>query len=266
MTQHLNRAAPVRSRRPGGCPVLAAMAVAATAVVGGSTRATAQTYHACYVPTSGLVYRVQAPGAPPQCKSIEHVAFSWEASGNAGPAGAAGAPGQPGPQGPPGPAGPDGGPPGPPGPQGPTGPAGPQGQPGPAGPPGPPGPQGSAGPQGPTGPAGPPGPRGPSGPAGAAGADGTLLASQLRTVSTDYTLPGGSFQRFSTGCGLGERAISGGFRLESVFPLFGALPAGLVSHSFRNLVGLSTGWVVDVSNPTSFPLALTVYAVCFDPN
>ena len=59
--------------------------------------------YGCYVPTSGTVYRIKADGLPTDCRSKNHVQFTWSLQG-------------------------------PPGPQGPTGPAGPQGVAGPAGP------------------------------------------------------------------------------------------------------------------------------------
>ncbi len=37
------------------------------------------TITACYVPKTGSVYRIQAPGAPDACKS-SHVEFSWESA------------------------------------------------------------------------------------------------------------------------------------------------------------------------------------------
>jgi hypothetical protein len=35
------------------------------------------TYHACYVPGSGTVYRVGGPDTPATCKNPSHVAFQW---------------------------------------------------------------------------------------------------------------------------------------------------------------------------------------------
>ncbi len=164
-------------------------------------------YSACYVPGSGIVYRIKYPGGKDSCSSPQHLEFSWNAQGPEGMIGPAGPIGPMGPMGPMGPVGavgpvgPQGalGAAGPAGPMGPPGPAGAQGStgaqgatgapgslgpPGPAGaqgPPGPPGPEGAAGaagsagvagPPGPAGAAGPPGPAGAQGPAGAAGADG----------------------------------------------------------------------------------------------
>lgn len=75
---------------------------------------------ACYVPKSGTLYRIDAPGAPPSCAKANHVAFSWNEQGIQGPEGPVG------PQG-------DSGPPGSPGTVGPAGEAGPVGPQGPSG-------------------------------------------------------------------------------------------------------------------------------------
>ena len=93
--------------RPTAAPALAALlAVAALAVP--AQRAAAQStdavIHACYVPSTGTVYRIKAPGAPdacygPQSGAKQHVPFQWNEQGPAGP------PGPAGPQGPAGPAG-----------------------------------------------------------------------------------------------------------------------------------------------------------------
>jgi hypothetical protein len=42
-------------------------------------QAAATTITACYVPKTGSVYRIQAPGAPDACKA-SHVQFSWESA------------------------------------------------------------------------------------------------------------------------------------------------------------------------------------------
>jgi hypothetical protein len=83
-----------------------------------------RTLHACYVPVSGVVYRIKAPGLPQECFTSRHVQFTWVDQGAPGPAGPAGPPGADGAAGPPGPAGPDGAA-GPPGPDGAVGPPGP---------------------------------------------------------------------------------------------------------------------------------------------
>jgi hypothetical protein len=75
---------------------------------------------ACYVSTSGTVYRIKTTSTRETCTSPQHVMFSFNETG----------------------------------PQGPQGPAGPQGAVGPAGVQGPAGPTGATGPQGPAGSAG----------------------------------------------------------------------------------------------------------------
>ncbi len=73
---------------------------------------------ACYVPNSGVVYRVNPPGTPGEaadlkdaCTGKKHILFSWDQMGPVGPQGppgadgAEGADGAPGPPGPPGPSG-----------------------------------------------------------------------------------------------------------------------------------------------------------------
>src|SRR5688572_10433689 len=89
---------------------------------------------ACYMPTSGTMYRIKLPGLAQNCLAPDHIIFSWRE----------GTPetGSVGPMGPQGPAGPQGAP-------------GAQGDVGPSGPAGPVGPAGSAGPQGPQGETGP---------------------------------------------------------------------------------------------------------------
>jgi hypothetical protein len=52
--------------------ILAALALVPAAAEAQST------ITACYVPKTGSVYRIQAPGAPEACKS-SHVEFSWQA-------------------------------------------------------------------------------------------------------------------------------------------------------------------------------------------
>ena len=73
--------------------------------------------YACYVPTSGTVYRISTTDTREECAAKAHVPFWFNQTGPAGPQGLTG------PQGAAGPAGPTG----PTGPAGPTGPTGPQG-------------------------------------------------------------------------------------------------------------------------------------------
>src|SRR5688572_15782196 len=112
-------------------------ATAAAALLLGSAPASAQkvpvetVLYACYVPATGTIYRIKAPGLPTECSSrgndrMAHVEFSWNEhgiKGDPGPAGATGPTGEQGPQGPVGPVGP-------------VGPAGADGAPGSPGKPG----------------------------------------------------------------------------------------------------------------------------------
>ena len=58
--------------------------------------------YGCYVPSSGTVYRIRADGLSTECRSKNHVEFTWSLQGPPGPTGPVG------PQGPPGPVGPSG--------------------------------------------------------------------------------------------------------------------------------------------------------------
>jgi hypothetical protein len=91
------------------------------------SNAATDTIHACYVVSSGSVYRIREPGLKPACTSSSHVEFSWTPDG--GGSGGVGVPGPQGPKGETGDAGPAG-PEGPEGAQGPEGPQGPKGDPG----------------------------------------------------------------------------------------------------------------------------------------
>ena len=77
-----------------------AMPAALWAQTGAVTEAsiTSPTIEACYVKSSGTVYRINAPNTPSKC-STNGTAFSWNIQGAQGPVG---------PQGPQGPAGPSG--------------------------------------------------------------------------------------------------------------------------------------------------------------
>ena len=56
-----------------------AAALALLALIPGAAQAQS-TLTACYVPKSGTVYRIQAPGSPSKC-SQNHVEFSWTSAG-----------------------------------------------------------------------------------------------------------------------------------------------------------------------------------------
>src|SRR3712207_948691 len=124
--------------------VWAALLGAPNAVAAQTSPTDAKVYRACYVPTTGTVYRIGDTGQPSGCAKTTHVEFAWNNTGPQGPPGEKGAQGEKGDKG-------DAGPAGPAGAQGPAGPVGPQGEIGPAGPAGVAGP---AGPKGDVGPAG----------------------------------------------------------------------------------------------------------------
>ena len=90
------------------------------------TLITSEVIYACYVPTTGSLYRIEPTAS---CSNAKHVRISWNSQGLAGATGAPGATGATGATGPIGPTGPAGvtgatGATGPIGPIGPIGPAG----------------------------------------------------------------------------------------------------------------------------------------------
>lgn len=155
---------------------------------------------ACYVPSTGTVYRIREANLPQSCLAAGHVEFSWNAQGTPGPAGPQGPTGAPGPQGPP---GADGAP----GPEGPAGPPGPEGPQGPAGADGPPGPQGPPGPPGPPGPAGPQGPMGPQGPAGMLPVTVLTGSTTIGTESGIYIIDGDHTISLPASPALGQQVV-----------------------------------------------------------
>jgi hypothetical protein len=177
---------------------------------------------ACYVPATGLVYRVREAGLPSDCTGPvsgpnQHVLFSWSAQGPEGPVGA---------QGPPGPQGPDG----------PMGPVGPQGE------------RGATGAQGPAGPQGTIGPQGPQGVPGAPGAPGAAGISGFEIVRVDSP-PAVQQQPYTVEvvCPAGKMAISSG-----------SFPAGDWVMSSRPA---GDRWVV-VFDPRNTAIGTTAWAVC----
>jgi hypothetical protein len=70
------------------------MALALVGVAAGARAAQAQrtpeTFHACYSPPSGVVYRIREPGVPRKCVDAEDVEFSWTSGGGHGAGGGAG--------------------------------------------------------------------------------------------------------------------------------------------------------------------------------
>jgi hypothetical protein len=80
-------------------PVVAALVVVPFVLGFYSTADSPQdpsTYHACYIPHSGVVYRIMESDLPDGCRSGNHVQFSWNASGPEGPEGPEGPAGPPG--------------------------------------------------------------------------------------------------------------------------------------------------------------------------
>ena len=111
-----DRAHSARRLLPAGL-ALAALAASAPALRAQTTTPDPNVIYACYVPTSGTVYRIKTADTKENCSSSTHVMFFFNRTGPQGPAG----------------------------PQGETGPAGPAGPTGPQGPAGSPGAQGPAG-------------------------------------------------------------------------------------------------------------------------
>jgi hypothetical protein len=109
--------------------------------------------YACYIPTSGTVYRIKTSDTREQCASSSHVMFFFNE----------------------------------------TGPRGPQGPAGPAGPVGPAGPTGATGPQGPAGPTGPQGPAGSGGEASTAYFKSVFGDGPPRTGIVTLNLPAGAY-------------------------------------------------------------------------
>jgi len=257
--------------------LLGAAAFSSVMLAGSAVEADAQTadvIYACYVPGSGVVYRVEGDGPPLEgkstksgksakdgCKSRKHVLYSWNAEGPEGPAGpmgsagADGSDGAPGPAGPIGPAGAPGadgadgtdGAPGPAGPVGPTGPAGAPGADGADGAPGAVGPVGPIGPTGPTGPQGVQGVQGARGPTGLTGPQGPNGVSGYQIVSAG---PFGAGAH-SVSCPSGKRAVGGGY--------FNYDGSSLTARGNRP-INNGSAWEVDVL-PES-PARYYIYAIC----
>lgn len=57
--------------------VLALVALTAPAVLRAQTMPTPKVFYACYVPSSGSVYRVKETGLKQECSKSTHVQFSW---------------------------------------------------------------------------------------------------------------------------------------------------------------------------------------------
>src|SRR5205085_2853056 len=110
----MNRHAIESRARPTHIAWVLALAAAMLAIpIPGVARAQNQdmstVYDACYVPTSGSVYRISANNnTPPNCTSTTHWKFRWNTAGPVGPTGPTGPIGATGGQGPIGPIGPTG--------------------------------------------------------------------------------------------------------------------------------------------------------------
>jgi hypothetical protein len=182
----------------------------------------ADVIYACYVPGSGVVYRVAGDGPPLEgksakgrkssndCKSRKHVLFSWNAEGPAGADGNDGADGA----------------------AGPAGAAGDDGADGAAGSAGAAGGDGSAGPAGPTGPQGP---------------TGTPGVSGYQIVTAGLFGAG----RNQVNCPGGKRAVGGGYENYDGSPL--------ALRSSRPING-GASWEVEVLG--SEPTRVQIYAIC----
>src|SRR5215213_1993809 len=81
--------------------VLGAILAAAPAALEAQTT-TPKVYYACYIPTSGTVYRIKETNLKQACASSAHVPFSWTDGGTPGPQGPEGPKGDKGDQGEPG--------------------------------------------------------------------------------------------------------------------------------------------------------------------
>jgi hypothetical protein len=167
------------------------------------------------------------------------------ASGSRGPRGRRGPRGATGPKGSRGSAGRAGG----------TGPTGPTGGPGPAGSPGPVGLAGGPGPAGPTGGPGPTGATGPSGPTGLSG------LANVTEVSSDFTAAATTQTSGTVTCPSGQNVLSGG-ALANTYDTSVSINSSAPYASSAG--GLVDSWDVYLNNPTTDPVAFTVYAICAD--
>jgi hypothetical protein len=216
--------------RPRRTPLLAAAILAAA----GAAPLRAQTgpsptpklIHACYIPSSGTVYRIKEPNTPAACQN-RHIEFSWNEQGIQGVQG----------------------------PAGPTGPTGPQGEAGATGPAGPTGAQGLAGPPGPQGVQGSPGPVGPAGPAGLSGLQLVLWDVSVDGRSTSQT----AFNKavFTRSCPAGKRGIAAGAAHRD-----NNSGADDIMGAARPDDNTGRSWLFAVWNPISDPRAVRLWITC----
>jgi hypothetical protein len=73
---------PARGRHPRVLPPLLSLTL--LLLPAGARAQAGETLHACFVPGSGTVYRIAAPGLPAECLAGEHVRFSWNPMSGAG--------------------------------------------------------------------------------------------------------------------------------------------------------------------------------------
>lgn len=211
----------------------------------------ADTLHACFVPSSGTVYRIKASSSPAGCVDAAHVQFSFNAKG----------------------------------PQGDPGPAGPAGAAGSAGAAGPSGPQGSAGAAGAQGPAGPQGPQGPAG-----GLSGHVLIEQefivpfgqnpipitqldLACAAGKRVLSGGFLFVGLPNIGGGREPKAGPYNVQLASGQAQNIGPFVTSVDVMQMFVLgnrpyadasTTGWRILIANDTDQNQTLKVYAVCAD--
>ena len=248
---------PVRRRglrSPGNLTLVALGAIAlmasTTPMAAQTTTTSSELMYACYVPLTGTVYRIKAPGAPADCtrpKSgnanghAEHIQFVFNATGPMGPAGPQGPQGEVGPAGPTGAVGPVG-------PKGDVGPAGPQGATGETGAQGPQGIGGPMGPAGPQGQMGPQGMMGPQGPKGDPGVSGYQMIEKRVSVNANSTTT------LTVDCPTGKVPFGGGF-----YALDGANNWSTVLRSSPTTIG----WAVTLKNSnSSYANNFNIYVTC----
>ena len=96
---------PGHLRHPGALAALVGVVALGTPPAARAQATDPNVLYACYVPSTGTVYRIKASGLPDVCDDPKgnkppHVMFSWNQQGPQGPQGPQGAPGPQGAQGP----------------------------------------------------------------------------------------------------------------------------------------------------------------------
>lgn len=200
-------------------PVLALIIPAANA----EGQATPVIIYACYVPQTGAVYRIKAPGTPDACTNQKHVQFSWNQEGPVGPVG----------------------------PAGPTGASGATGSTGAAGVTGAQGSTGSTGAAGPTGATGAAGAQGSTGPQGTSGVSGYSFSQDIFVV-----IPPGE-QNKAFYCPGGKAVLSGGYRIES-----GQGDLTKVFLKWSTPIDGGPGWYWRINNASGSDVSISFYVLC----